>query len=290
MKRHQLTIITIGLILIIAGCKSVPDNVAISSDGVPIRFDVYGKGKPALVFVHGWCGDRTNWDHILDAYTKRYKVVTIDLPGFGDSGRDRDTWTMGAYGKDVMKVVKRLKLSQVILIGFSMGDKVIVEAARRMPDRIVALVGVDNFRSINPYSAEQIEQIVASSNAIFEDEDAMRRFIRDAIHPSRDSAFVERLLSQVDICASTPEIAIPIIEAYYLHDLKPALKEIKTPIRAINSDLLPTDIKVLQRFDPSFRVVNYSGAGHLILWEDPDQLIRHLSEVLTEFTGSSAAQ
>ncbi|UCH62602.1 MAG: alpha/beta hydrolase [Fidelibacterota bacterium] len=290
MRHRQLIVITIGLVFIIAGCKSIPDNTAMSSDDVPIRFDVYGKGQPALVFVHGWCGDRTNWDHILDPYAKRSKVVTIDLPGFGESGRERDTWTMGAYGEDVMEVVKRLKLNQVILIGFSMGDKVIVEAARRMPERVVALVGIDNFRNIDPLSAEQIEQVVAILSASFKGEEAMRRFLRGAIHPSRDSVFVDSLASQMGGCPSTSEIAIPIIEAYYLHDLKPALEEITAPIRAINSDILPTDIKILQRFDPSFRVINYSGAGHLILWEDPDQLVRHLSEILTEFTGSSTAQ
>ncbi len=296
MKHHHIFAIGMTALVLLTACvqlgvgyKSSPDNVAISSDGVPIRFNVYGEGKPALVFVHGWCGDRTNWAPILDAYSKHYKVVTIDLPGFGESGRDREAWSMGAYGEDVMSVVKRLKLNQVILIGYSMGDKVIVEAARRMPERIVALVGIDNFRNIDPWPAEQIKEWTAPLKTDFED--AMQRLSRNAIHPSRDSAgFVDRLLSQMGDCASPPEIAIPIIEAYFAHDLKPALKEIEAPLRAINSDLWPTDIEILQRYNPSFRVVSYSGTGHFILWVDPEKLIRHLSGVLAEFTGSSAAQ
>lgn len=278
-----------ALLLALGGCQSVVENVAIASDGMQIHFGVSGKGNPTLVFVHGWCGDRTNWDHIIDDYTKQYQVVTIDLPGFGDSGRNRETWDMSTYGEDVMAVVNRLNLDQVILIGYSMGDKVIVEAAKLMPERVLALVGIDNFRDIDSLPVKQIEQVVASYRASFEDENVFRNFLRQALHPSRDStfaaAFIDTFLSQVGTCASTPEIALSVLEAYKRHDLKPALKEITVPIRAINSDLLPTDIAILQQYNQVFRVVNYSGAGHLIIWEDPDELNRHLSEVLAELTG-----
>ncbi|MDH5743438.1 MAG: alpha/beta hydrolase, partial [Candidatus Aminicenantes bacterium] len=52
-------------------------------------------------------------------------------------------WTMEAYGEDVVAVVNKLKLQEVILVGHSMGGYVILEAARRLPERIIGLVGVD---------------------------------------------------------------------------------------------------------------------------------------------------
>ena len=71
--------IVISLILILFGCTKEPDNIAFSSDGVEISFDSQGKGKPALVFVHGWCCDKSYWKFQVPHFSKQHKVITIDL-------------------------------------------------------------------------------------------------------------------------------------------------------------------------------------------------------------------
>ena len=123
--------------------RSVP-----SADGVAIRYRVLGKGDPALIFIHGWSGDSTYWDAQLDAFSKHYTVVTLDLAGHGDSGTARAEWTMDAFGDDVVAVAQQIPNRQLVLVGHSMGGPVALEAARRLKDRVIGIVGVDTFGNI----------------------------------------------------------------------------------------------------------------------------------------------
>jgi pimeloyl-ACP methyl ester carboxylesterase len=63
--------------------------VAQSSDGVPIHYTDQGKSEPALVFAHCWACDRHLWDAHVAVFSKNHRVVAIDLPGHGESGKNR---------------------------------------------------------------------------------------------------------------------------------------------------------------------------------------------------------
>ena len=54
-----------------------------SPDGVRIAYDVTGEGEPTLVFVHGWCCDRSYWQPQVEYLSQQYRVVAIDLAGHG---------------------------------------------------------------------------------------------------------------------------------------------------------------------------------------------------------------
>ena len=87
------------MVLFLAGsisCTIQPDGEAISNDNIVIKYDVQGKGEPALVFIHGWCCDKSYWKYQVPEFSKNHKVVTIDLGGHGESGLDREKWTMEA--------------------------------------------------------------------------------------------------------------------------------------------------------------------------------------------------
>ena len=60
-----------------------------SKDGVEIAYEVKGYGEPALVFVHGWCWDKSIWENQVKVFSAKYKVITIDLAGHGESGSNR---------------------------------------------------------------------------------------------------------------------------------------------------------------------------------------------------------
>ena len=66
----------------------------ISADGAEIAYDVCGEGTPALVFVHGWSGNRSHWDPQLGAFAPRHTVVRVDLAGHGESSATRTRWTV----------------------------------------------------------------------------------------------------------------------------------------------------------------------------------------------------
>ena len=115
-------------------------GVVTSRDGIPLVFEVHGAGAPAVVLVHGWSCDRSYWNGQVRPLAARYRTVTVDLAGHGESGSGRRALTMAAFGEDVVTVVEQLGADQVVLVGHSMGGDVIVEAALGLGDRVAGLV------------------------------------------------------------------------------------------------------------------------------------------------------
>jgi pimeloyl-ACP methyl ester carboxylesterase len=138
----------LGLPLIAAQGDAKPIKKTIrAEDGLSIIGEVRGKGDTALIFLHGWCGDREYWKHQVDVFAPNYRIVAVDQAGHGESGKDRKVWSVSAMAADVEAVVKALDLKRVILIGHSMGGPVALLAAKRMPGTVVAVIGVDTLQN-----------------------------------------------------------------------------------------------------------------------------------------------
>ncbi len=123
-------------------------HIALSKEGTPISYEVYGKGEPTLVFVHGWSCDARYWREQLPYFSQNHRVVVLDLGVHGHSGSTRTGYSMRAFGEDVQAVTKATGSQSVILIGHSMGGSVIAEAAGLMPDRVFGLIGIDTLENI----------------------------------------------------------------------------------------------------------------------------------------------
>src|SRR5579862_9013597 len=63
-----------------------------AGDGLEIICEAAGQGVTALVFLHGWCGDREYWKHEIGPFSADYRVVALDQAGHGESGKDRKVW------------------------------------------------------------------------------------------------------------------------------------------------------------------------------------------------------
>ena len=61
-----------------------PDDKEVNNNGVLISYVNEGKGKPTLLFVHGWCGSLNYWTAQIEAFKTNYNVVAVDLPGYGN--------------------------------------------------------------------------------------------------------------------------------------------------------------------------------------------------------------
>ena len=120
------------LTFVIPFAQSVSTAVVPASDGVPIHYAVQGKGEPTLVFIHCWSCNRHLWDNQVVEFSKTHRVVTIDLPGHGESGLERKSWTVESFGDDVKQVVTKLNLKRVVLVGSSMGGPIAVTFANRL--------------------------------------------------------------------------------------------------------------------------------------------------------------
>lgn len=166
--RNRLSLL-LGCLALLACTQEAPPveedtadaQVVASADGVPIAYEMWGTATPAVILVHGWSCDRSYWDAQVESLSRRFRVVTLDLAGHGASGLGRDDWSIQAFGGDVAAIVEELEFESVVLVGHSMGGDVIVEAARRFPDRVERLVWVDTYKALgDPRTAEEVRELL----------------------------------------------------------------------------------------------------------------------------------
>ena len=274
---------SLGLVLsfltLVVSFGSYDSNVGVvaAADGVPIHYSVQGKGEPTLVFIHcGGC-DRHVWDNQVFVFAKNHRVVTIDLPGHGESGQGRKNWSVESFADDVNTVITKLKLKRVILVGSSMGGPIVLEATRRMPERVVAIVPVDVLHNVeNKIPQEQLDAVFKQLRADYKG--AMTGFLNQMLFsPSTPAAVKTRITSEVT--SRPPELAIAILKGILAYDSIPALKEVKVPIHAINADMNPTNLEINRKYAPQFEVVIIKGSGHYPMLEDPT----HFNQLLTDY-------
>lgn len=255
-------------------------TVVNASDGVPIHYSVQGKGEPALVFIHCWSCDRNLWENQVPEFAKKYRVVTIDLPGHGQSGQGRKTWSIESYGDDVKAVVTKLDLKRVVFVGSSMGAPIALEATRRMPERVAAIVPVDSLLNVDQKIApEQLDAVIKQLQADYKGAVTalMNQFF---FSPSTPAAVKERVLG--DATSRPPEMAIAILKGIFAYDAVPALRETKIPIHAINGDRSPTSLEANRKYAPQFDAVIIKDTGHYPMLEQPARFNQLLTEILSK--------
>ncbi len=262
--------------------STISNDAAIAEDGVEIRFEVMGEGEPAIIFVHGWAGDRTGWEAQVDYFSQNNRVVAIDLPGYGESGHNRDNWTMEMYGKDIAAVIEHLGIEKAVLVGHSMGSYTIVEAAKVIPEKLIGLVPVDVFHNVErELTDEQINQSITRRMEFVNNptEEMMLRAYGDI-----DSATVQKKIQEyLSVSKVGWEESLTEAIEWSLNDLTKSLAELKTPIICINSDRYPMELAIARKYAPMFDAKIVKDVGHGVMSEAPEEFNRLLEENIKEF-------
>jgi len=267
--------------------KTALIDVQLNNNGVLINHKGCGECDITLLFVHGWCIDQTYWANQVDIFCPDYRVVTIDLPGFGKSGKNREIWTIEEYAKDIRAVIKQLKLTHVVLIGHSIAGDIILEAAIDN-EFVIALIGIDNFKEVGFEYDEQIQAQIAGFVDMLKKsfhEIAPAYAERSLFHQSTDVVVKNRVMNDFKTADST--IAILSLEALFEYHTKEAkqLSLLKQKIYLINSDATPTNIAGLETTGISFEVIDIKATGHYPMIEKP----KEFNQLLTQTIGKIEA-
>jgi pimeloyl-ACP methyl ester carboxylesterase len=250
-------------------------------DGVPVAYTVTGSGSPALVFIHGWMCDQTHWAEQINRFSAGRTVVTLDLPGHGRSGMEREGWPLMAFGADVAAVIDHLELERVILVGHSMGGPVALEAARLMPNRVIGVVGVDSLQDADSQTdPDQKAAILAAFESDFEGTCA--RFVSSMFTEGTDPDLVERV--RAGMCAGPSEVGIELMRQFVDYDLGVALAAVDVPVRCVNCAIWPTNIEANRAYHADFDAVIIDGPGHFLMLEAPEEFNTRLVEVIAEIS------
>jgi pimeloyl-ACP methyl ester carboxylesterase len=108
-----------------------------------LHHQVTGTGGPAVVFVHGFTCAHDDWDAQVATISPTHQTVAVDLRGHGQSPGTAADATIERYGADVAELISALAPGPVVLVGHSMGCRVVVEAALLAPQQVVGIILVD---------------------------------------------------------------------------------------------------------------------------------------------------
>ena len=98
------------------------------------------------MFVHGFACSHEDWQAQLDTFQETHEVVACDLRGHGETPGRPQECTIQHFGGDVAALVVHLEFRKAVLIGHSMGCRVVLEATRIAPNRVGGLVLIDGSR------------------------------------------------------------------------------------------------------------------------------------------------
>jgi len=99
-----------------------------------------GRGDTTVVLLHGYGEHLLTWRGIFDPVARRYRVLAVDLPGFGISDKPKGPYTLAAQTERVRALLDRWTEGPLVLVGHSMGGAIATATALDLPQRVVGVV------------------------------------------------------------------------------------------------------------------------------------------------------
>ena len=243
-----------------------------------------GQGRPTLLFVHGLGGRHEDWDGQREAFESDHEVVACDLRGHGATPGRPDECSIEHCGGDVAALLSHLGLSGAILIGHSLGCRVVLEAARLDPERVGGLVLIDGSR-----------QAMGDGDAAEEDARAMLRArgYEAFMRPFFEAMFLERSARSEAVVARALRLPPVIGTAFFCSmarwdasRMEAALDAVRAPVLVIQCTYVNTErqrvplhpgettpwLDLLRQKISALTEESLPGVGHFPQLEVPDRV------------------
>lgn len=194
---------------------------------ITIDYTATGKGT-AVVLLHGFLENQTMWQYLAPVLATKYRVITIDLLGHGNTDCLGYVHTMEDQADMVHHVLHELKIRKSVLIGHSMGGYVALAFAELYPDNVKGLV------------------LLNSTSRADSDERKLNRDRAIAAVKQNYTAFVRMSIANL-FSENNGEKLAETIESVKLEALKTPLQGI---VAALEGMKIRNDREVLLHFGP----------------------------------------
>jgi pimeloyl-ACP methyl ester carboxylesterase len=276
MGLYLLTIVGLAWALLGAPAASAQDTSISAAkshyaklDGARIHYQDSGKGREALVLIHGWTCNLDYWRDSVPDFAKRNRVIALDLPGHGQSDKPEISYTMDLFARAVDAVMRNAKVERAVLVGHSMGTPVARQFYRKYPQKTLAIVIVDG--GLRPFGDKKMRDgFVASFRAPNYRESGTRMFAAMA-GPNLPAETQERIKASF---RNTPQHVIVSAMEGMNDDALYGPDKINVPVLAIlaKSPFWPADTEQFFRsIAPNLEFDMWEGVGHFLMMEKPQQ-------------------
>lgn len=237
------------------------------SNGVKIWYEVKGEG-PALILVHANPFDHDLWLYQAAHFSTWFKVIGIDIRGYGRSAKVAEAFTLKDMCDDVVGVMKSLRLKRAVLIGCSVGSGIAILCGLEHPQLFDAIVLVGG----NSGVSDRYRLRVAGyrSNLSGYHSDHMRELVAPQFSESRLGSHLLNMWVEREPRLSGDAIA-EVFVAGNSTDTTERLPDMKVPTLVINGEFdhsLPAGQKTASLIPGAVHRI-LPDTGHACCIEDP---------------------
>jgi pimeloyl-ACP methyl ester carboxylesterase len=233
-----------------------------------VHYKSYGKGRDALVLVHGWTCNMDFWRDQIPDFAKRNRVIALDLPGHGQSDKPQIAYTMDLFADAIDAVMRDAKVEHAVIVGHSMGAPVARQFYRKYPQKTLGIVLVDGgWRLFG--TKELREQFLTMFRGPNYKEAGAQMFSQMTATMSPEER--ERVKSTF---TSTPQyVLVSAMESMTQESLYGPDK-VNVPVFAILAKSpfwAPDTEQYFRSLAPDFELQWWEGVGHFLMIERPKQ-------------------
>lgn len=227
----------------------------------------------ALVFLHGWQSSAAAWTGVIEKLKgNAVRIIALDLPGFGKSPIPKESWGVGEYSLMVKKLIQKLELKDVILIGHSFGGRVGIKLAAQDTELVKKLVLVDAAGFKNASIINELKILAAKT--------VKPLFSLPGLKQLKQTAY--QVVGAKDYAEAGPMRAIFVKTIN--EDLTEYLPKIAAPTLLVwGSKDLDTPVafgQVMNRLIPNSKLVVFENAGHFSFIDEPQKFAELIHGVL----------
>ena len=233
--------------------------------------------RPPVLLLHGAGGSHLNFPPQIRRLTGQ-RIYALDLPGHGKSeGIGRQD--IEEYSLVVYEFMKAVKLSGVIVVGFSMGSAIALSLAQKYRKRILALGLIGSGAKLRV--APNIMEMSANPGTF---QSTVETIIKNSYSPAADQHLKE--LAAQQMAETRPTVLHSDFLACDAFDEMERVEKIKVPTLLICGSLdrmtPPNRSEYLRDQMDGARLHIIEGAGHMVMSERPDEVTKLLGDFINE--------
>ena len=257
----------------------LPKDQWITANSLSLHYLDWGNpGATPMLLLHGLCSNVHYWDFFAQSMKQEYHVLALDQRGHGDSSW-AESYTLKDYVLDLEALIAELRLSDLVLIGHSMGGISAVIYTARHPEQVSKLIIVDIGPEIATAGIERLQRDRASEPEAFDSEEEAIRYMRQ-MQPRYSDTFIQHQVRYAFRRNKEGKLIFKYDKALYnIEQHSPEwlweyLEQVICPtlvVHGMESDVLLAE--VAQRVSDTLAfgsVVHIDNAGHSIPGDNPE--------------------
>lgn len=256
-------------------------------NGVTLAYSDTGIGLP-IIFLHAFPLNRTMWAKQEAALSPRFRVITIDLRGHGESDAPLWHYHLDQAAKDVCALLDHLSIQQAMFVGLSMGGYILLAFHRKYADRVKGMVLADTKAQADTPEGKagrfQMAQIAYKQGPSAIADIMIPKLLSPATIQSRPE-LVQHVRTMIE-GNQISGIAGDLMAMAERPDSVPFLKQITCPTQIIVGELdqatPPADATLMAEQIPNAKLAIIPNAAHLANLEQPEEFTKRVATFALE--------